>query len=574
MDYRIIVIVKIFLFAASNLGLYSFIREKTELHISFIPILTVSIQIMLLTFAGFVNLLTEMTYLMYLFGIGYFLKDLFRQKLSGSRAFLSPEYVFLGVMLVTVLLAVRGSSFFHYDDFSHWGVVTRIMLENDRFPNAVDPMISFMEYPLGSATYIYYFCRLTAGTESFQMLAQAFMILAALLPIFSRVRKNRGLAFCFMLIFANLIMTCLIPVQSLLVDTLLPLFGMAALLLLNTGGTREERDRAAICAMPMLASVMLIKNSGFFFLLIGMAMVFWPRIRNRQLSRKILFAYLIPFAAMYLWKMHCLMVFGDPEMSKHAMTMANYISQFRQKEIGDMQQICLDVLRYMLTMPALPAIGAGIAVLYGLIRLTGSDRRKQFVKSTGILIVVYGLHIVGMCGMYIFSMPPQEAETLAGIDRYTGSAVIAQLYFLAVWMMNILSDLEGRTVRTVCWCTAFLGEILIWGGLTDFSVIHGGQSSPLRNEIEAVAADYGIPTGQTYYLYGDDPEHNGYLYNVSGYVLWSSDVTVDPEVTAEDLESIEDVQYLILLKPAEAVLDNWIRENYPDQYGSRVIAIG
>lgn len=80
--------------------------------------------------------------------------------------------------------------FVHYDNFSHWALVVKKIIETNRFPNGFDEIITFKEYPLGSAIFIYFFTKFTNTNESTQMLAQAYMMLVCIMPLFSNTKKQ------------------------------------------------------------------------------------------------------------------------------------------------------------------------------------------------------------------------------------------------------------------------------------------------------------------------------------------------------------------------------------------------
>ena len=574
-----LIFIKLILFCLSNLGYYSLLKKKTDLNLCFFPVVTIGIQITVLFFAGILNLLPQVTYLLYLGGIFLFAYEIFRRKGDSFREFFRIPYVFLAVSFLVVILVLSGSKFYDYDDFSHWAMAARSLLQNNRYPNFSDYLIQFKEYPLGSTSYIYYFCKLTGNTESMQMMAQAFMMLAAIVPIFSVMRKNKVFSLIFALLFTNLIFTFLIPVTSLLVDTLLPLFGMSALLLIKSGqtagslGETGKQKEAQLFAVPILVSTALIKNSGIFFVLIALVMVLLPMMKNRRVSWKMLLIYMLPFLVLLLWNRHCLLVFTNPETAKHAMTVENYMLQLKDKGLLDILRICFHTVKFMLSHSALLFVLGGAAVLILTIIFADSGRSREFDKEFGAAVCIYGAYILGMCGMYVFSMPLEEARILASIERYTDSAVIALLYFIAVWMVDLISDLNSQKVRILVCCCSLGWVLLTWGFLCGFSVIHGGQGYEVRQELETQVQDYDLPLGSEYFIYGDDPVGYGYIYHMSQYVLQSMEIQVESQISKYDFPNIMKRQYLILLKPAEDILGTWILDNYPDQYGSRVIVL-
>ena len=191
----------------SNIGSWELLRKKTKVDIFFIPSLTVALQTCILFFAGILNLLLETTIFLSGFGLIYLICCIYKEKnFRFIKNYFNAGYLFLAAVIVLSAFALRGTLFTHYDDFSHWGMVVRRMLIDNRFPNFQNILI-FKEYPLGSSIYIYYFSRILSSAESVQMTAQAYVMAACLLPLFSFCRKNSLPALLCLLSFTNLFFT-------------------------------------------------------------------------------------------------------------------------------------------------------------------------------------------------------------------------------------------------------------------------------------------------------------------------------------------------------------------------------
>ena len=187
----------------SNLGYWELLRHKTKVDKYFYPSLTIVFQTGILFFAGLVNTLLLATALMQFFGIAVLLYYCIRERKIPLKEYLEPGYLAFAACIALFALALNGQLFVHYDNFSHWAVIVREMFKSDGFPNYESVGILFQNYPPGSASYIYYFCRFIAPFESIEMLAQSFMIVAMLLPLFSFVRGRKWLVALFFLFLVN-----------------------------------------------------------------------------------------------------------------------------------------------------------------------------------------------------------------------------------------------------------------------------------------------------------------------------------------------------------------------------------
>ena len=258
--------IKLILFCFSNVGFWEIIRRHSKIHVYFLPSLTIAFQTVLLFFAGLLNFLPEMVlflYLMGFFGLGcYLYKD---RNFSLFKTYMKTGFVFLAIVSGIMLIFLRGKVFASYDNFSHWALVVREMLETNRFPNFTDTIITFTEYPLGSSSYIYYFSKLISPSESIQMMAQVYMMLSCIIPLFVFAKKNVLAATAVILAATNFFFVYNIRTTELLVDTLLPLVGMCGLLFAYFACWKSDEKINYFYAALYVVQLIQIKNSGIFF---------------------------------------------------------------------------------------------------------------------------------------------------------------------------------------------------------------------------------------------------------------------------------------------------------------------
>ena len=132
------------------------------------------------------------------------------------------------------------------------------------------------------------------------------------------------------------------------------------------------------------------------------------------------------------------------------MTLAKFESVFQGKTPEDIKAICTSLLKFAVTYKEV-WITAGICALIGvLIHFTRKELGKDFRKIAGFSFVLYVTYMIGMLGMYLFSMPGGESGNLAGIGRYTKTILIAILYLNMVPAVVMISDLPEKRIKTVC----------------------------------------------------------------------------------------------------------------------------
>lgn len=104
------------------------------------------------------------------------------------------------------------------------------------------------------------------------MLAQVFLMLCALLPLFSYGEK-RPVAVIFLALTGNFLLCYNTPLTELLVDTLLPLAGGACLLFLHRYYLQRQEKLPMGYAFALLFWVMNIKNAGLLFVAAGVILL-------------------------------------------------------------------------------------------------------------------------------------------------------------------------------------------------------------------------------------------------------------------------------------------------------------
>lgn len=266
----IILFLRIILFGLSNIGYWELIRRKTKTDILFLPSLTIAIQSVILFVSGLLNLLSECAILLYGFGIVVFTffayKD-YSKSQNILKKYFTVGFFFLSVSFLISAFYVKGKLFSHWDDFSHWALVVKEMLKKNRFPNFSDPFIQFQSYPLGSSVYIYYFAKMISSIESCQMLAQIYMMLTCIMPLFYFCQRNRVATFISAGFLTALFFLYNTSITSLLVDTLLPIISICSLLYFFIYFRKEHHNGFQFyISGAYLVQIIQIKNSGFFYL--------------------------------------------------------------------------------------------------------------------------------------------------------------------------------------------------------------------------------------------------------------------------------------------------------------------
>ena len=574
------VMIRLALFFLSSFGYWQFLRKKTKVDLYFLPALTVVSQITLLFFAGLFNCLRIGAVFLWALGIVLAVISLVKDKWNGLKCYVNCGYLFLAAAVLLIAAAVKGTLFTHYDNFSHWALVVKNMLDTNRFPNFQDYLITFQSYPLGSAAYIYYFCRLVSDSESMQMLAQGYMMLSFLLPLFRFVKGNRGWNTLFLALLTNFLLCFNMGIYQLLVDTLLPLAGMAALVFLYCECLHKqdagEENVPVYWAIPFLCAVMQIKNSSIFFAAIGVGMILLSMRREKKDRRTVLTKLAVcasPFAVLILWQRHCGYVFVRANTTKHAMTLRNLGGTFLSKSLEDMKQILLKLASFTFRGKAVTAAVVFLVVLGLVTLLTARSRKKVFAKFAAAGAVLYLAYMVGMALMYLCSMPLREALTLAGFGRYRATVLIAVYYLLAICVLQTISAMQVRKTRILAAAAMVCVLTGVWNvSCGGFVTIFQKETSADRTWLSEAVAAYGVPEKSSY-VYCIPAEDAGFTYFMGKYVLLSDNISVKVVTDKEQLDDAQNAAYLLIRDAENPIIQEWVQEHYPDQAGEQVVVL-
>ena len=472
---------------------------------------------------------------------------------KGLSAFLKPYcqtgFLFLFFALAAAAIFLKGKLFLHYDNFSHWALVVKRMLAVNRFPNFRDSLIMFPAYPLGSSVYIYYFARIVSTSESAQMLAQTFVMLACILPLFFFLKKNRPVGLLIILLAATFLLTYNIAVTDLLVDTLLPLAGMCGLVFAVLYCGKEASKGTVLYAACYSVFLISIKTSGIFFaLLICIWLLRWMKNNSPQMR---VFSVCAPFASLIIWNRHCEYAFDGAQLSKFSISFPNLSIVFSEKKADIISQIVKSMFRFSVTwkdawLTVLLFLLLGIWILVCAGDLLGCYKKLSLFSA-----VLYIAYQIGLTQMYLFSMPAEEAAVLSENVRYSKSIIIAVIYILLILVMKTVSEMNTEkpgplVLVSAAAAVSFFGFAFFSTGEIRSALKYTGDRSPdLRIWSEAVRKEYRIPPGSSYCILVPPSESIGYAYFMGRYLFWPEHMFAAIAEDESVLEAVTDEYILV-----------------------------
>lgn len=411
---------------------YSYVMYR-HFHFSWytIPVFITSFISITVYLGGLANLLFPISYSIYFLGILGFIYMLGIQIKQGFLPIHIKVFPVLFIIgTVIFLLLTLNFHLQHYDNFSHWAIIVKYLLTANAFPNADSAIISFKEYPLAASTFIYYICLFLGHSQGIMLLAQNILIFSCILSVFGIIReKSRFLPYIFLAFGMTLlsILNITIRINNLLVDFLLPMCTLSAIAI--TYIYKDQLSKAMLCLLPLLAMTNLLKSTGLIFSSIALCFFTYTLIRDkkyRNIKTFLLFGLflLLTLLPYLLWNHHLSTIIQGA--TKFSTT--NTSSEFIKLPSSMYPQV---ISTFLSTVFSLQNRSSQMLLLFEVVGIIViifyKVTHKKHLKLTSAYIwlnIVVILYYIGILGLYLFSMPYDEAIYLAGFERYACSIII------------------------------------------------------------------------------------------------------------------------------------------------------
>lgn len=560
--------IKVLLFFISTIGSWEWLRRYTKVESVFLPGLTIAIQTTLLFFSGILNCLPETVLLLYLAGFsGILMRFLQSRNFVFIKNYRDISFGFLSLIVIFFLFFLRNRSFFLSDDFSHWGLVLKQMLQTNRFPRYDDSLILHQNYPMGSSAYIYFFTKLTGRLEWQQMFAQDYMIATCFLPLFRFVKKNKTASTIVIASTSIFMLTCNLPPMCLGVDTLLPLVGISVLLYAWVYAKKDSPKTQTVLIIFYLIQLTQIKNSGIYFVAV---IAVWLLYQSKNSIQSSLFRLACisssPFT-LFLWNKHCDYLIPNSNLSRHAMTYENSKSMIAAKTMSDMINISKKLIFFSVTWKDLWLLMLFFAVIYIITLIFFKTERKRFLKIAFFSVAIFGFYQLGLWIMYQCSMPTEQAVELASIVRYDRTIVIYVIYVMTAYILHLLSCANITKAGAI---GILLFVIVSFSGHLYLTVNRDyWKKSEPKIWLESTLKENNIPRDAHCCMIAEEN-----CFFIVRYELYSFNANWASVNSAEQMSEITKTNdYLLVYDQNNKWVNQWIKEQCPDQIGNKVVAV-
>lgn len=572
------------LFLASMWGWLFIVYRKGKIPILFVPVVT-SVGISLFLYAGaLTGMLNPSSWLVVgagLLGFGFFIKNVAEKNVSFPAPTLFSVCFGSGILIFTVL--TLGFRFEHYDNFSHWAMTVKSMLITDQLPDAGNQLVTFKNYPPGCAVFIYYVCKFLGNAQGVMLLAQNSILFSCFLAVFGIIKeKQRFLLYSFLGMGCSLLsyLNLTIRINNLLVDFLLPLLAMAAIAFVYQ--SRDSLWKTSLCTALILGFTCIVKNTGIVFAGFVLAYYIWNIGKKKGIAAWIkavtvcmtVCLSLIPYV---VWNLYVRCRFSGIE-EKFQLAFGKQESLAVSKEqygqiTEEFVKAAFSTSNRAVLAFFLCNIAAVLAVLFVRIFLKKQWKLGRVLIVVDLMTIVY--HI-GILGLYLFSMPEEEAVRLAGFDRYACSIMVlaAGLLFMQATIdmkHSFAVRIEGNgTYRAfsspaaklryqyMVLATMMIGVNFLYSEINGLLYIQSNYSQSLAGRMETLAGDrWQEEEDQRKYLVAASDREgqvsNGEVFYVSRYFLNAPNVEVTERLDAGNMDEIKKEYDVLIILDESAV---------------------
>lgn len=550
----------------SFFGYFHYLTQRQRMSIFMAPVFIITCITGIMHFAGILNIL-QLTWLALLCG-GLYCLWIQRRELTLRmfRGYGLPLLMLL-LLLGYLLYYIWDGLYPNGDSMTHWGIVARSIVYEDRFPNFMNKDVLYQSYPLAVAVWCYTVLRFIGYSEAHVMFAKGLWILACAASLYTLNRSRSKWGYALITLLAFYVMR---SPHDLRVDILLGLVTGSGLLMISE--QRHSAKGILYTLIPFLIVIPLIKNSGLLFVLFLMLAAAYALRRGE--SRKTAFRYTVLFGlvallSFYLWYAHSKLVYEDANMTRHALSMGSIQMVTRYRTWADVQVIWTGFVRKWFDYnQSLEWIVLPLFLVIMALAWKKHDKHKAILHLALCLLCCYALHKLSLFLMYALNMHEVDIR-INGYERYQETFSIIVLY-VSLWAgfeFGVFEKKDNpRCIPAVSYSAVLLSMLLIlsqvsWANIQRPNYQDDTVHRTLYRMIQS--PDTPLAAGQKVIVH-----HSDYFTNIyTRFTFENPDIDKHWNIDAvrEALETNkENYQYLIILEHDEEIKALLKAFSYPE----------
>ena len=469
--------------------------------------------------------------------------------IAHSREMLRWGVLFFIVACTLLYCRYHDSLLLAYDDFSHWGMLVEHLLKYDALPDATAELIAFQSYPPASALWVYYVCSFLGGSEGIMLSAQAWLVLAGMLPIAALAGENNRASKLMGLVAPILVILSLFQgTASLMVDNLLASLAVGAFALaLKSSDPQTHYEWTLAVLLTMLC---LVKDSGLFFAaVVYVAFLFLMSHKKsvRKNWKRLIPPIAFPVLGRLTWWVHLKLVFPAAGLTRHAMSVENMRRMGSDKSYADLFSLCKSVFTRAASIENQVAQALVLMIIICVIVVTAryiNTRRLNVGREIWLIggaLIAYIAYLFALWAMYAFTLSLQTAEQLVAFERYNSTFA---LFIYGATAGYALFSQKSESARTLALVLSLVLTLPLcipsWhSGLN--RLLKENYEIPLRNQMVVLRDKRPLKSGESagFYLPNTEVDPTYALY-MARYTYQSTGIKIylDTELLSQELPAV------------------------------------
>ena len=532
---------RMLLFFLSFIGIYLFIKKIIKIDEKIVlPISIISITLCLYVFSIF-SILKIGYYLCFISGLVFLLYFVFKKEINYKKI-ISIDNILLFILLIYIIFITRELHYFHYDNYTHWSLIIRLILENGNLPKTLD-VLSFPLYPPGTALFVSFFSFICNNSnDGIFIIAQNIIILSFIKGIINLLKTdNVNLKRILFVLFYFFMQAFVVAFNDLLVDNVLVLVSLFIIMCILS--YKEDSKKLFVILALSLTYLYFVKNAGFvlafFFILL-----FYKQTHK---SSKAFYLLALVFGAYFSWNAFAVITYGpDCMRTKHALNIGASMQMLKGKGIINCIKYYARYLLEIFDFKFIPNILFWIINVLLIIMLVVLRKHiKEELKTILKVDLIYLLYFLGLGFVYIFSMTINESNYYACYERYMMVPIVLMIFYL---IYVAIKDKNKCKIIVYCLCL-FVGIIFNINNLKPFIGIDGYKGSRM-DKYDRLIQNVDI-SNKKVGIYTLDNNYDDFLFCYSIYRLRNKDFAIidnsnifyydilDMAIVFDNLDSIE-----------------------------------
>lgn len=420
-------------------------RTGKALELTLLPV--ISALIILEAGFGAVGLLSTGTTILRVLGVSLLGLSIWRNS-EIFRRLNSPGVVIFGLGTLLLLWLNRGAILLIWDEFSHWGQITKFLSVTGRFPASTEVFLD--SYPFGTSLFQIF----VGGTsESWWIFSQNLLKASAFMVLFAGITWNRPVLWLSLTFIFSLLPFLFYEMggwSDLLVDLPLALMAAGALAIYYRGGCDSGSillSTLVVAALPLVKDIGLTMGLAVSAIIIGDSVLRFLRSRVASFASVALsFAPILSMAAVQMaWSagLRARHVSAGFSLTAESMTARLRSSEFGPKFLAILAAFMdaffdLAIAAQALTVPKVLGY-VSLLFVVSVITACKPDRvRKSFAAL--VLLGAFFAYLMLLLILYVFYFWDYEGMMVASFGRYA-STFLLFMFLSALGLMMPTTNL-------------------------------------------------------------------------------------------------------------------------------------